>query len=138
MKNHIWIAFVTVCFIACSKSSTPTNPPVNQNESVIDSTVNGSTVKYSVGERFRLDLIVHVDAGFQWDYTMSDTNAVCVDSTTYRPFNPDSIRPGAAAIQAFHFRAFHTGTCSVRLIEHQPWEPNVAPIDTVSFAVKVQ
>jgi len=144
MKGAIVLSFVFigVWFVACSKSSSPSDPPINPidsdpNESVIDSTVNGTTVSYLVSQRFRLELILQFDAGYQWDYTMSDTNAVCLDSTSYRPASGNYNQVGGAAIESFHFRAIHAGTCNLRLFEHRGWESNIAPIDTVSFVVAV-
>ena len=131
------LSLLSLMLVACSNSTPPSGPAPDSEEVMIDSTANGTTISYPVDERFCLELLLSADAGFQWDYTLSDTSVVCIDSTCCRPASGDWNQVGGYTIESFHFRTIHSGLCSVHLIEHQAWIPEVPPIHTCSFTVAV-
>jgi predicted secreted protein len=119
-----------ILFIGCSDSSMPT-------QTQLDSSINGKNVVYSSNQRFSLELDLLADAGYQWDYTISDTNTVRIDSTSYRPKSGNWNLDGGMTVESFYFRTMKTGKCTINLIEHQGWLPDVPPIHSVQFNVSV-
>jgi predicted secreted protein len=121
-----------VTFFACSHPTQPIDTP-------LDSSVNGKSLNYSAGQAFSLDLDVSADAGYQWDYTISEPAVVVVVSgSTIRPKNPGPVVPGGATMQTFYFRAAGRGQCTITLVERQGWMKDVPPIVTVEFTVVVR
>jgi opacity protein-like surface antigen len=134
MKTTFFIALV-VCTVltGCSDLGTP---PVDGTPQLSED-VNGLTLSYPRGQKFKLSLDSWADAGYQWDYTLSDSAVVCVEGdVTYRSNNPGV--PGGLATATVHFCTGHIGKCVVTMFEHQRWMTGVPPSTTVSFTVLVQ
>ena len=68
--------------------------PSGLNGPMLDLTINGKTVYYATNQIFLLELDVAADAGYMWDYSISDTNVVRVDSTGYRPKSDNRAQEG--------------------------------------------
>jgi predicted secreted protein len=138
MKAIICFPFITVfLFLSCSKSSSPNEPNSDSSELNLDSTINGTTITYPSNQRFSLELDLNADVGYQWDYSISDTNVVRIDSTSYRPKSGNWNQEGGLTVENFHFHTMHYGRCDIKLIQHRVWLPNVPPIDTLRFSVLV-
>jgi predicted secreted protein len=131
MKVHTCFAFIIiVLFTSCSNSPLPSEPK-------LDSSINGKNLSYHSNQRFFLELDLSADAGYTWDYTVSDTNVVRIDSTIYRPKSGNWNQVGGLTIETFYFRTLRTGKSPIAMIEHQAWMPKVPPIDTLRFIVSV-
>ncbi len=131
MKTHNFYALLIVLlFTSCSESSSPSEPK-------LDSLINGRNVSYASNQRFVLELDLQADAGYQWDYSISDTDVVRIDSTSYRPKSGNWNQVGGVTIETFYFRTMRSGKSIVEMIEHRGWEPNVPPIETLKFTVLV-
>jgi predicted secreted protein len=89
------------------------------------------------GQRFLLQLDLSADAGYQWDYYISDVTVIQLDSATYRPKSGELIW-GGLTIETFYFRAAKQGLCSINLQELRGWEKDIPPISTLQFAVMVK
>lgn len=110
-------------------------------DSPFTSSINGKNIACCPGQVFSLELFLHFDSGYSWDYTISNNTIVRIDSTpsrpTYNPTNSDSIMVGGVAIETFYFRAMKPGNCTINLIEHRGWLPNEPPMNSVRFNVSV-
>ncbi len=112
---------------------------INQTGNSLDASANGKTVIYPGNQFFTLNLDVHADAGYQWDYSFSNPAVVgLTGSPTIRQKDPGPVMVGGAAIETFLFLTTEAGECTVTLIEHQSWMKDVPPINTVSFTVVVR
>jgi predicted secreted protein len=132
MKTRIiFILLIISTFFGCSESTSPT-------ETCFDSSVNGKYISVTSGNKFIVELDVYADAGYRWDYTISNTKIMEVDSMRFRPKNPDVNVCGGVTIQTIYFKAIQPGRSKVYLYEHQPWEEDTPPINTVTFNVRVK
>jgi predicted secreted protein len=133
MKRVLFIATL-LCFVlqGCSDLGGPIADGLPQ----LDETVNGMTLSYGSNQKFRLCLDSWADAGYQWDYTLSDSNVANVDgAVTYRSNSPGV--PGGLATATVVIHTGRSGDCKISLFEHQQWMKDVAPRKTVTFTVVV-
>lgn len=138
MKTIYCLIFIPVILLfSCSKSSLQNEPNADSTELKLDSTINGTTITYHSGQRFSLELDLNADSGYQWDYSISDTNIVRIDSTRFRPKNGNWNQVGGITIENFHFYTMRYGRSDIKLMQLRGWLPSVPPIDTVRFSVLV-
>jgi len=132
MKSYASFIFILSFVLAnCSQPSSPI-------DLTLDSSVSGKTVSYPLNSNFTLKLDLNADAGYQWDYSITDTNIVKIDSTCNAPKsgNPDQI--GGVTIETFYFSTMKTGLSKISLVEHHPWDTDeIQPINSISFTVRV-
>lgn len=125
---------LTVALSSCSHSTEPVPDNI-----LLDASVNGKSLSYPSNQPFSVVLDVYADAGFQWDYTITNPAVVVSDrAPEYRQKNPGSIVPGGATVVTLYFRTTGKGECSVVLVQHQGWMKDVPPIATVQFSLTVQ
>jgi predicted secreted protein len=137
MKNiHLTMLGLMILFLGCSDSSIPTQTQLDSSKQ-LDSSINGKNVAYTSNQRFSLELDLEADAGYQWDYTISDTTVVRIDSTRYRPKSGNWNQIGGLTVETFYFYTKTAGNSTIDLIEHQGWVKDVPPIATVRFYVSV-
>ena len=129
-KFHLTMSGLMILFLDCSDSSMPT-------QTQLDSSINGKNVVYTSHQRFSLELDLAADAGYQWDYTISDTTVVRVDSTRYRPKSGNWNQDGGLTVETFYLCTKNAGKSTIGLIEHRGWEKDVPPIAVVRFNVSV-
>jgi hypothetical protein len=118
-------------FAGCSNDSLPTEAPFN-------SQVNGKTLTVAPYQRIKLELDLCADAGYQWDYVITNTDCFKLDSLTYKPKDGTIFIPGGMTVETFYFHAENKGQSTISLAERQEWLKNVPPIDTVRFTVYVK
>jgi predicted secreted protein len=128
-------AMLALLIVGCADLGEPLEP----GSSIFDDTINGRSLWYPSGGTFDVVLEENFDAGYMWEYELSDSTVIRVDSMTskYTPLPPP--RPvGGSAIVTMHFSATRRGQCGVYLFEHQPWMKNVPPHRVVRFLIVVQ
>jgi predicted secreted protein len=116
--------------IGCSDSSLLT-------DTKYDSSINGNSITISRNQKFILELDVHADGGYQWFSSLSDSNAVWIDSTRFRP-KGDKQLVGGLTVESFYFRTNKNGKCKVSLYERRAWEKEISPINKIYFDVLVR
>ncbi len=132
MKKILPFLFSIIPFLmGCSDLALPTEIQLN-------SSVDGKNVIVFSNQAFTLELDAHFDGGYQWDYEISDTNVVGIDSVSYRAKEAGEMKCGGLVIETFYLRGKHRGQSAINLIEHQSWEKDVPPINTVHFYVIVK
>lgn len=125
MRNYyVWSVFLTLLLIGCSRSSAPT-------QAQLDSSINGGTFTASPNEKFSLRLDLNADGGYQWNYDVSDSAVVTMD--TQPTFQPPKTGVGGVTIETFYFRVLREGQCTMTFNQSRGWEQDVAPISTVKF-----
>jgi hypothetical protein len=133
MTRVLFIAALA-CFVlaGCSDLGGPTTDGLAQ----LDETVNGMTLSYGSNQRFKLCLDSWADAGYQWEYSLSDSSVAFVEGkVTYRQNNPD-VAGGLSTATAVLCTG-RTGRCRVTFIEHQIWMKDNPPRKTVTFTIVV-
>ena len=124
------VCFSVLVFTGCSHSTSPSS-----REILLDSTVDGKNLHYSMDQNFLLQLDVYSSAGYNWDCSINDSNIVVIESIIIKPKSEPSV-PGGLSVASFHFRTMSTGSTQIKLIEHQRWLED-APINTIKFNVTV-
>jgi predicted secreted protein len=132
MKMYVYFIFIMSFILGnCSQPSSPVDYK-------LDSSINGKTVSYFRNQKFTLQLDLHADGGYQWDYSISDTNVVRIDSTCFAPKSGNPNQIGGITIETFFFCTLQKGQSVINLIEQRIWEPpEVPPINSLSFTVIV-
>ncbi len=132
MKKYYPLFLIVISFLfGCSESTLPT-------EVRLDSSINGKNITVNNNSKFTMELDLNADAGYQWDYSLSNTSVLKVDSTNYRPKSGNWNQVGGLTVETFYFCSKKTGQCKINLIEHRGWESDVPPINTVQFNVIVR
>ena len=133
MRSWSWLFSVTIAlFFSCTHSTQPEGI-------TLDSSVDGKTVVFHPNQMFLLELDVLADAGFQWDWQLSDSTVVTSYSNpSYRPKNGGPVVPGGPTVETFYFQTKTTGECVVNLVEHQRWMTDTPPRDSIVFKVRVE
>jgi predicted secreted protein len=111
--------------------------PPSSIEPTLDSSISGKTFSSSGNQEFTLQLDVHFDGGYQWAYSISDTNVARVDSTRFAPKSRDPKLLGGLGIQTLFFHTLQPGQSVVTLTERRSWEKNISSIDSLTFTVVV-
>ena len=128
LRSFVIIALLGL--VGCSQSSSPTEPTWN-------SSINSKSLNYPHGQKFSLQPDLSADGGYQWDITMTDTNVVHVDSTSYRPKSGNPNQVGGLTIETFYFCTSKVGRSDISLAERRSWEQGIPAIDSVAFSVNV-
>ncbi len=129
---------ITLLMIILAGCTDMGSEPVITTAAGLDASIDGKTVEVGQNQRFSLELDLNADGGYQWDYQISDTNVVRMESTSYRPKSGQWGMVGGLTVETFQFRTGRTGTSAIHLIEHRGWEPDIPPINTVEFIVLVK
>jgi len=106
---------------------------------LLDASIDGTAMTTGIDSRFRLELDVWADAGYQWDCSFSDSTVLQLEKTATRAMstsNPPA--PGGVTLETFYFKAKAEGSCIVILIHHRAWMPSVPPQDSIGFRVDVR
>ena len=108
-----------------------------KSEPQLDSSVNRTSVAYTLDQSFSLELDLNAHAGFSWYHTISYPSVIHLDSTSFRPKNGNWNICGGGTVETFYFRTTRVGKCAIDLAERQGWLPNDPPINAVRFSVIV-
>jgi inhibitor of cysteine peptidase len=95
---------------------------------------NGKTVEVRAGNQITIVLEGNPSTGYTWEAKDLDTSMFQqVGETEFRSDNPGLV--GAGGTLTLTFKVLKTGTSTLTLVYHQPWETNVEPQNT--FVVTV-
>jgi inhibitor of cysteine peptidase len=123
----ILLAVVLILATACS-------PAKQVNLTAAD---KGSQVEVRTGEEIVITLDSNPSTGFSWEAKDLDTTMFeQVGDPTYISSNPGLV--GSGGTLTLTFKALKTGTATLTLIYHRPWETDVAPVDTFAVTVTVK
>jgi inhibitor of cysteine peptidase len=100
-----------------------------------DSATNSFTV--SIGDEFKIALSSNPSTGYKWELAEPLNEGVIhlVGSEYRNSTNPMVV--GAPGEEVWTFRAVALGRAMINLQYVRPWEKNVAPVKTATYAVEV-
>ena len=112
------------------------SPPMPREVSDV---VDGARVTLARGQ----DLLVNLDGnqatGHRWSLTRAaDPVLTQVGEATYAQRAAEGRLSGSGGVTTFHFRGAALGTASLAFTYRRTWEPNIPPVKTVRFDIKVE
>jgi predicted secreted protein len=137
LKGLLWFLLAFFFCSGCTDEGVNVSPW--DGTPLLDASINGTEMTTGIDSRFRVELDVWADAGYQWDCSFSDSTVLQLEKTTTRDTstsNPPA--PGGATLETFYFKAKAEGSCKVILIHHRAWMPSVPPKDSIGFRVDVR
>jgi inhibitor of cysteine peptidase len=97
----------------------------------------GTQVEVKVGEQIVITLDSNPSTGFSWEAKDLDkTMLEQVGDPTFSSSDPGLVGSGGSL--TLTFKALKTGTTTLTLVYHRPWETDVAPVDTFAVTVIVK
>jgi inhibitor of cysteine peptidase len=124
----VLIIFLTMA--ACGQSDDAQSSPVifTENDS-------GSQVVLRQGQVITISLRENGSTGYIWEI-MPGTELFLTQQGDSQ-YVPNSNVPGSGGIRTFTFMAITSGNVTLKIINHRPWETNVAPSRTFEVAITV-
>lgn len=107
------------------------------NLSVADN--NGSkTIKK--GDIVKITLEANSSTGYTWDVASNNKKVLRYDGKKYIEPKSTGSTPivGAAGKEVLTFKAIKSGTSTLKLVYHRPWEKNVKPAKTFTIKITVK
>lgn len=99
---------------------------------------SGRTVTMKVGDHLVVELDANPSTGYTWEIGEADSSIIKqVGETEYKSASATPM-PGQGGTQVLRFQAVGSGSTTLKLIYHRPWETGVAPINTFTVQVTVQ
>lgn len=96
----------------------------------------GETVTVENGDTFTVTLEGNPTTGYSWEPEDLDTSIL--EQQGDWEFDPESSAVGAGGMVTTTFKAVGTGTTTLRLIYHRPFEQGVEPLDTWEVTIRVE
>jgi predicted secreted protein len=137
VKGLFWFLLALFFCSGCTDEGVNVSPW--DGTPLLDASINGTEMTTGIDSRFRLELDVWADAGYQWDCSFSDSTVLQLEKTTTRgtsTSNPPT--PGGPTFETFYFKAKVEGSSTVTLIHRQRWMLTVPPKDSIGFVVNVR
>jgi inhibitor of cysteine peptidase len=128
-KYQVFILFVLVPILATACG--PAKPIA------LTIAENGGHVNINVGSQIIITLDGNPSTGYTWETKDLDTKVLeQIGDPIFISNNPGLV--GSGGILTLTFKALQTGTTTLTLIYHRPWETGVDPLDTYSITVIVK
>jgi inhibitor of cysteine peptidase len=127
------VLFITA---GCGKSELTPIPPVAST--TLTETDNGKTVNLKPGDMLVIRLAGNPTTGYSWE--AQDLDIQVLEQAGEAEFESENTTPdlvGVGGTMILTFKAISTGTTTLTLVYHRPWEADVAPIQTFSVTVTV-
>ena len=99
---------------------------------------SGREIHVAVGQMLLLELPANHTAGYSWRQPPL-TNSVLelVGTPSYMHKSSATIMVGRRGVELWRYRAMQPGKENLTLEYGRPWETNTAPVQVVSFKIKV-
>ncbi len=98
---------------------------------------NGQPATIHVGGKVVVTLPANPTTGYTWDVGEVDTNILKQVGQTEYNSSSSTPMPGQGGTQTLRFQAVASGTTTLKLIYHRPFEKNTPPIQTYTVQVTV-
>ena len=110
------------------------SPPEQVN---LTASNNGEKITLFAGQELVIQLDGNPSTGYTWDAKDLDTTMFNqVGDATFSSSNPNLV--GSGGTLTLFFRVLKTGTATLTLVYHRPWETDVKPLDTFSITAMVK
>ncbi len=96
---------------------------------------NGRIIELQVADKLDVTLNENPSTGFTWEIKAIDQTII--KQIGEPEFTPGTGGIGAAGKRTFHFQAVTPGTSDLKLIYHQPFNPDVPPSSTFEVTIIV-
>jgi inhibitor of cysteine peptidase len=124
---------IALIALACFAATVPASALQPHSPVFVDS---NQPVIVPAGETFFVALASNATTGYTWSQSIGDGAILAYEGNVYQP--PRNAMPGAGGQQLFIYHANRGGSTQVRFNYARPFEPNVAPAQTLVFNVTVQ
>ena len=132
IKSTHQILFVIAMIISLVSMAGCKAQPVKISE-----TDNGKSISVSVGNQLEVSLSGNPTTGYSWEVKSVDATILeQVGEPQFSSDNPNLV--GSGGIQTFTFDVKKSGSVTLELIYHRPWETDVEPLQTFSIQVEVK
>jgi inhibitor of cysteine peptidase len=144
MKYRGWTRFwFLVTLLALAALATGCGGPANAGsaggEVVLDREDMGKRVSLQEGQTLVITLEANPSTGYSWDVV--DAKGEVLAQVGEPEFQSGAEAQGnlvgASEIQILRFEASETGTTTLMLVYHRPWETDVEPLETLTVEVEV-
>jgi inhibitor of cysteine peptidase len=128
---HRTFSFVFVVIIALMVAGCGPSP------SQLTQADNGKTVTVKLGSQISIRLEGNPSTGYTWEGKDVDTSMLRQEGEVeFKSDNPGLI--GSGGVMTLTFTVLKTGTTTLNLIYHRPWETNVKPESAYSVTIVVK
>jgi len=125
---------VIILVTGCAPRQFQVSPPEQVNLVASD---NGENVSLFAGQELIIQLDGNPTTGYTWETKDLDTNLFRqVGDVQFTSSNPKLV--GSGGVQTLTLKVLNTGTGTLTLIYHRPWEKDVQPAKTFSVTVTVK
>lgn len=104
----------------------------------LDENANGRQIELAPNQMLVVTLPANPSTGYSWEIAAIDPAIVQqAGEATFAPVATDQARVGAGGTETFQFTTVGSGTTTLTLIYHRPWEKDVAPLHTYTLQLVV-
>jgi inhibitor of cysteine peptidase len=127
-KNPLLFALACVLILAAACSSKPARLTVADN--------NGQ-LEVKVGDKIIIELEGNPSTGYAWEAKDLDASMFQqIGDPVFKSSNPELV--GSGGTITLTFKVLKTGTGTLNLVYHRPWETGVEPINTYTTTITVK
>jgi inhibitor of cysteine peptidase len=128
------LAIVIILSTGCASQQFQVSPPEQVN---LVASNNGQNVRLFAGQELIIQLDGNPTTGYTWETKNLDTKMFSqVGDVQFTSANPKLV--GSGGTQTLTLKVLNTGTSTLTLIYHRPWEKDVQPLKTFSVTVTVK
>ncbi len=125
------LAALAGCDLRSAAPSTGTGIQLGSSDS-------GHAITMKTGDQFLVELDANPTTGFTWEVAESDPAILKqIGETEYKSASSTPLA-GQGGTQVLRFEAVGSGSTTLKLIYHRPWETGIPPINTFTLQVTVQ
>jgi inhibitor of cysteine peptidase len=128
-----FIALLTL--LAALVLTTGCSPQQQEIKATMDDA--GREMQLKKGQTLLVTLEGNPTTGYSWEVAEPLDEQV-LRLTGEPEFKAESDLVGAGGVQILRFEAVNTGTMTLKLVYHRPWEKDVDPLETYSLQVVVR
>jgi inhibitor of cysteine peptidase len=128
------LAVVIILSSGCAPRQFQVSPPEQVN---LVASNAGQNIRLFAGQELIIQLDGNPTTGYTWEAKNLDTNMfIQVGDVQFSSSNPKLVSSGGT--QTMTLRVLNTGTSTLTLIYHRPWEKDVQPLKTFTVTVTVK
>jgi inhibitor of cysteine peptidase len=140
MKTKIALLVVTIIITLIILPSCSTTPRLFSVEVSCDQFTENpnyviSEFETEIGDKITVKLCSNATTGFNWEYVMTNENAVKEEDHDFEEAEGDMV--GAAGVEVWTFKAVEKGTTEIQMKYGQPWEGGIKAEWTCTMSVTV-
>lgn len=135
MLNNRFLVIALLILLVALTLATGCSPQQQEVKAAIDD--NGREMQLKKGQTLVVTLEGNPTTGYSWEVAEPLDEQV-LRQVGEAEFKAESELVGAGGVQILRFEAANTGTTTLKLVYHRPWEKDVDPLETYSLQVVVR